>query len=87
WLADVECAYAPVRTLSEAFFDPATAERGMLLRDAEGNEHVGVPIKFAREPAQPEFRLPEYGEHGGQILAGLGYAEAEIETLARDGVI
>ena len=87
WLEDVECAYAPVRTLSEAFFDPATAERGMLLRDAEGNAHVGVPIKFMHEPARPEFRLPEYGEHGREILASLGYANAEIETLARDGVI
>jgi len=76
-----------VRTLSEALFDPATAERGMLLRDADGNEHVGVPIKFAREPARPEFRLPDYGEHGGAILAGLGYAAAEIDRLARDGVI
>lgn len=87
WLADVECAYAPVRTLREAFFDPATAERGMLLRDAEGNAHVGVPIKFAREPAQPDLRLPDYGAHGAEILRGLGYAVAEIETFARDGVI
>lgn len=87
WLEDVECAYAPVRTLREAFFDPATAERGMLLRDAEGNAHVGVPIKFAREPAQPDLRLPDYGVHGAEILRGLGYAAAEIETFARDGVI
>ncbi len=87
WLEDVECAYAPVRSLREAFFDPATAERGMLLRDAEGNAHVGVPIKFAREPAQPDLRLPEYGAHGTEILGGLGYAAAEIDTFARDGVI
>ena len=76
-----------MRTLKEAFFDPATAERGMLLRDAEGNEHIGVPIKFSQEPAQPAFRLPEYGEHGAEILSGLGYPATEIETLARDGVI
>jgi len=87
WLEDVECAYAPVRSLREAFYDPATAERGMLLRDPEGNAHVGVPIKFAREPAQPDLRLPEYGAHGTEVLGGLGYAAAEIESFARDGVI
>ncbi len=87
WLEDVECAYAPVRSLREAFFDPATAERGMLLRDAEGNAHIGVPIKFTREPAQPELGLPEYGAHGAEILRNLGYAANDIDALARDGVI
>jgi crotonobetainyl-CoA:carnitine CoA-transferase CaiB-like acyl-CoA transferase len=56
WLDDVDACYAPVRTLKEAIDDPNTRERGMLLIDEEGVEHLGVPIKFKREPAQPDLR-------------------------------
>jgi len=87
WLEGVECAYAPVRTLSEAFFDPATAERGMLLRDAQGNAHVGVPIKFAREPAAPRLGAPGFGEHSAAILKDLGYGDTDVERLRAEKVI
>ena len=62
WLSTIDVCYAPVRTLKEGVFDPNTAARGMLLRDDQGLEHLGVPIKFSHEPAQPVLRAPELGE-------------------------
>jgi crotonobetainyl-CoA:carnitine CoA-transferase CaiB-like acyl-CoA transferase len=87
WLADTEVCYAPLRDLYEGFFDPNTQERGMLLVDEQGNEHIGVPIKYRNEPAQAKLHVPQLGEHSAAILAELGYGKAEIEQLARDSVI
>lgn len=87
WLADIDVCYAPVRTLPEGVFDPNTAARGMLLRDAAGTEHLGVPIKFRNEPAEPRLRAPALGEHSRAILAGLGYGAAEIDIYVREHVV
>jgi crotonobetainyl-CoA:carnitine CoA-transferase CaiB-like acyl-CoA transferase len=68
-------------------FDPATAERGMLLVDEQGVEHLGVPIRFAREPASPDLRVPEFGEHSAELAKSVGYADADIERLRAEKVI
>lgn len=87
WLADVDVAWAPVRTLYDAVFDPATTERGMLVRDKDGVEHLGVPIKFNNEPAEPDFQCPRLGEHTSEILKTIGYSDAEVVTLTREHVV
>jgi len=87
WLADVDACYAPVRTLREGIHDPNTRARGMLLVDEHGDEHLGVPIKFAREPARPELRAPGLGEHSVEIVKGLGYSDADVERLRAERVI
>ncbi len=51
WFEGRDVCFAPVRTLKEAFEDPAMVTRGMLSCDADGNEIVGTPILFAGEPA------------------------------------
>lgn len=87
WLEGTDICYAPLRNLYEGFFDPNTREREMLLLDEEGNEHIGVPIKFRNEPAQPNLQLPRFGEHSTAILRHLGYGDTEIQQLAQEGVI
>jgi crotonobetainyl-CoA:carnitine CoA-transferase CaiB-like acyl-CoA transferase len=87
WFEGVDVCWAPVRTLHEAMFDPATAERGMLLVDAEGVEHLGVPIRFAREPASPDLHVPEFGAHSAEIVRSIGYSDADVERLRADRVI
>ena len=59
----------------------------MLLHDALGNAHLGVPIKFKEEPAQPVLRAPDLGEHSRDVLARAGLGAAEIDELARANVI
>ena len=87
WLADIDVCYAPLRTLKESMQDPNTSARGMLLRDAEGNAHLGVPIKFTHEPAQPVLRAPDLGEPSRTVLARAGLSAAEIDALGRANVI
>ncbi|HVN41421.1 MAG TPA: CoA transferase [Steroidobacteraceae bacterium] len=72
WFRGRDIGFAPVRTLREAFNDPQTIAREMRLVDELGQEHIGLPIKFAREPGRPDFRVPQPGEHTGEILARLG---------------
>ncbi len=62
FLRGVDCCWAPVRSLKDAFDDPFVAERGMVLTDADGYRHIGVPIRFTDEPAQPRFSLPHFGD-------------------------
>ncbi len=87
WLDGVDVAYAPVRSLKDAIDDPNTHARGMLLEDERGRAHLGVPIKFAREPAQPTLRAPEFGEHSDEIVKGLGYGDADLARLKAERVI
>ena len=71
WFADKDVCWAPVRTLKDAFDDPALAARGMLHRDADGNEVVGTPIRFREEPAVIDPTLPVLDADGAAIRARL----------------
>ena len=71
WFADKDVCWAPVRTLKDAFDDPALAARGMLNRDADGNELVGTPIRFREEPAVIDPTLPVLDADGAAIRARL----------------
>lgn len=71
WFADKDVCFAPVLDLHEAWAQPQVAARGMLLRDAEGNLHIGNPIRFAEEPGTPDLEVPSLDEHGAEIRAGL----------------
>ena len=62
FLSEIDLCWAPVRSLKDAFDDPHTLVRGMLLKDSAGNNHIGPAIKFREDPARPKLRLPSYGE-------------------------
>jgi len=87
WFKGRDIAFAPMRTLPEVLEDPHFKARGMVTRDARGWDHLGVPIKFAAEPAQPNFDPPVHGQHSSEILRGLGYDETAIDKLVTDGVV
>jgi crotonobetainyl-CoA:carnitine CoA-transferase CaiB-like acyl-CoA transferase len=69
WFAGRDVCFAPVLDLEEAFRRPQVAARDMLVRDAEGNLHIGIPIKFRHEPGRIDPRLPKLGEHTAALLA------------------
>lgn len=72
WFRGRDICFAPVKDLREAFDDPQAAARGMRLVDPRGREHIGVPIRFAREPGRVDFTLPAQGEHTARYLGGGG---------------
>jgi len=59
FLGSLDLCWAPLRTLKDAFDDPHTHARSMVLNDREGFRHIGPAAKFANEPAQPDLRLPQ----------------------------
>ena len=86
WMAGKDVAFAPVNTLCEGLDDPQTRHRAMVVEDARGWEHLGIPIKFADEPGEVRFDLPAHGEHSEEILRGLGYSDAELAAMKADGI-
>lgn len=86
-LQDVDVCWAPVRTLKDAFDDPEAARRGLLLKDADGNSHIGLAIRFRHEPGRPVLTTPAFGEHSAQIAAAGGMAPPKIAELTARGVL
>lgn len=68
WLEGRDLCYGPVLTFPEMLRDKQLHARGMVLTDAAGRRHIGPPIAFAAEPAQPVLRAPALGEHTAALL-------------------
>lgn len=86
-LKDVDVCWAPVRSLKDAFDDPETARRGMVLKDAQGRRHIGPAIRFQNEPAKPNLSTPEYGQHSAELAAAAGLSATAIADLKDRGAI
>jgi crotonobetainyl-CoA:carnitine CoA-transferase CaiB-like acyl-CoA transferase len=72
WFRGRDVSFAPIQNLREALDDPQLAARDMVLRDANGHRHLGIPIKFTQEPGEARLTVPRYGEHTAEVLADVG---------------
>ncbi len=81
----------PIYAMKDVLADPHFRERDFWQRidhpDAGPFEYPGLPFQTFGEPKQPARPAPRLGEHTREALGDLGYGEAEIDALARDGVI
>jgi crotonobetainyl-CoA:carnitine CoA-transferase CaiB-like acyl-CoA transferase len=87
FLKDVDLCWAPVRSLKDAMEDPYAVSRGMVLSDAEGNRHLGIPIRFRDEPGHATLTLPEYGAHSSELAQSVGLSPEAIEAMKARGAI
>ena len=80
---------APVREFPEVFDDAQVAASGMLppvQHPLHGALRVGgVPVKLSRTPGSVSRPPPVLGEHTAEILASLGFDEAQIAALTAPG--
>lgn len=70
YLDGVDVCWAPVRDLYAATQEPHLATHDTIHIDQDGAKHLNNPIRFQDEPAKPDWRLPDIGEHN-QSLCGL----------------
>ena len=49
--------------------------------------HIRTPVRMSSSAVGVRATAPKLGQHTGEILAGLGYAPADIDGLRRDRVI
>jgi formyl-CoA transferase len=78
----------PINDYAEAFADPQTLARGMVVDMSHptlGNLRVpGSPIKMSETPPRVGRRAPLLGEHTGEVLREAGCSDEEIDAAVRD---
>jgi crotonobetainyl-CoA:carnitine CoA-transferase CaiB-like acyl-CoA transferase len=87
--ADVWCG--PVYGYADLVDDPQILHNGTFIEyDHPTEGHIkapGFPYKFSKTPAAVERGAPLAGEHTREVLKAAGYDDANIEALAKRGVI
>lgn len=82
--AGVPCG--AVLEIPEVCEHPHTAHREMVIEEGS-YRGVGIPAKFSRTPGRMRRPPPHFAQHNREVLAGLGYSDAEIEGLITAGVL
>jgi alpha-methylacyl-CoA racemase len=86
-----DCCLEPVLELDEALASELFGAREMVLNLEQPGigsvKQLGFPIKLSRTPPAVHRSAPALGEQTDDILRGIGYDEARIEELRREGVV
>jgi crotonobetainyl-CoA:carnitine CoA-transferase CaiB-like acyl-CoA transferase len=80
----------PVWSVPEALTHPQLADRGLLQTHRVGNEDlqlVGIGAKLDGIAPRVDSPPPTLGAHTNEILTELGYDNAQISTLKKEGAI
>jgi formyl-CoA transferase len=90
-LREANVPVGPINGLDEVFTDPTVRHLGLI---AEADHPVagrfrapGIPVRMDASPPSVRRHPPVLGEHTREVLTELGYDDAEIAALQREGAI
>ena len=87
FLEQIDCCWAPVKGVREGLMSAQVAARELKINYPDGTSHLGIPIKFTREPGRVNPTAPALGEHTAGVLAAAGYSPGDIASLRSAGAI
>jgi crotonobetainyl-CoA:carnitine CoA-transferase CaiB-like acyl-CoA transferase len=87
FLAEMDVAWAPVRTLHEAVTSELATARQMVVESPAGQPHLGLPIKFRQEPGRLDPALDELGASTLAVLREAGFDDAGVQALVASGAV
>lgn len=84
-------AAEPIVPAAEMFDHRQLIANGMVVTvddpDLGATTQVGVPVHFGGTPGAVRGPQPRAGEHTREVLAGLGYTDAELDALVEQTVV
>jgi crotonobetainyl-CoA:carnitine CoA-transferase CaiB-like acyl-CoA transferase len=90
-LVEIDCQADVVREPQEVVDHPQARHNDMIAEIEQPNGDsfttTGIPARHSETPGRIDRDPPELGEHSADVLAELGYEDADIERLREDGVI
>jgi crotonobetainyl-CoA:carnitine CoA-transferase CaiB-like acyl-CoA transferase len=91
-MAAEDVPVGPVLTLEELFSDPQIVHNEAILQfehPTAGRFRQARPAaRFDKTPQDPRRRLPPlHGEHTREVLRELGYTDADLERMQKEGLI
>jgi crotonobetainyl-CoA:carnitine CoA-transferase CaiB-like acyl-CoA transferase len=94
WLDALERAKipaGPVLDVVQMHADPQTLAREMVVETTHSKlgavKTLGTPVKFSGTPGGVRRGAPVLGEHTREVLRQHGFADAEIDAMAKSGAI
>jgi len=86
-LAESDIPAAAIQSVGEAFNDPQTLARGLIVEIEHATlrtaRSIANPIRLKEQPVLYRLPPPLLGEHSRQILTELHYSEQEVESALR----
>jgi crotonobetainyl-CoA:carnitine CoA-transferase CaiB-like acyl-CoA transferase len=83
--------FAPITDPQQLFEDPHLNATGglapMTLPDGRATRVPLLPLKLDGERLGLRLAPPKLDEHGGALLRSLGYSEADVAAMRRDGIL
>ena len=90
-LREANVPVGPINELDDVFADPTVRHLGLIAEvdhpTAGRVRAPGIPVRMDGTPPSVRMHPPLLGEHTDDVLAEIGFTEAEIARLRRDGAI